>query len=299
MLILSMFLWGFTYTDGLYTDEFMQFGVGARALGMGNAFAGLADDPTAFYWNPAGLAKIKNRSLFLMYSKDFDTLVTTTTAAFVYPSASHTLGLALYWIAVPSIPITDSIPDSGYVIREWVNISDYITYFSYARPFHSIDIGINVKGIFRDWGITTGYGIEADCGLLSTFKDIKYGINFVNLIGSKIYWQDTLATDVFIPFLIRAGCALQEQSSIGKFNICLGCDISPEKRVAQFSALNMDTYLGAEYWWNNKFALRIGLDKGLFTGGCGIVYKTIKFDYGMKFHPELGLVKRLSGYITF
>ena len=30
--------------------------IGTRALGMGGAFVGLADDPTAIYWNPAGLA---------------------------------------------------------------------------------------------------------------------------------------------------------------------------------------------------------------------------------------------------
>ena len=30
------------------------FGVGARAMGMGGAFLGTADDLTALYWNPAG-----------------------------------------------------------------------------------------------------------------------------------------------------------------------------------------------------------------------------------------------------
>lgn len=32
-------------------------GVGARALGMGNAYTGVASDFTAMYWNPAGLAQ--------------------------------------------------------------------------------------------------------------------------------------------------------------------------------------------------------------------------------------------------
>jgi long-chain fatty acid transport protein len=34
-------------------------GLGGRAVAMGGAFVGLADDYTAIYWNPAGLAKIK------------------------------------------------------------------------------------------------------------------------------------------------------------------------------------------------------------------------------------------------
>ncbi|MBU1615119.1 outer membrane protein transport protein [bacterium] len=36
-------------------------GVGARALSMGGAFIGLADDWTAIYWNPAGLARLSGK----------------------------------------------------------------------------------------------------------------------------------------------------------------------------------------------------------------------------------------------
>ncbi len=40
-----------------------QFGVGAKALGMGGAFTAVADDYTASYWNPAGLAQIHRMEL--------------------------------------------------------------------------------------------------------------------------------------------------------------------------------------------------------------------------------------------
>ena len=39
------------------------FGIGARAMGMGGAFLGVADDLTALYWNPAGLAQIRKFEL--------------------------------------------------------------------------------------------------------------------------------------------------------------------------------------------------------------------------------------------
>jgi long-subunit fatty acid transport protein len=35
------------------------FGVGARSLGMGNAYTGVASDFSALYWNPAGLAQLQ------------------------------------------------------------------------------------------------------------------------------------------------------------------------------------------------------------------------------------------------
>ena len=44
------------------------FGVGARTMGMGGASLGLADDFTALYWNPAGMAQIQKFEFFTSFS---------------------------------------------------------------------------------------------------------------------------------------------------------------------------------------------------------------------------------------
>ncbi len=44
------------YANGLSLNS-----IGSRALGMGGAFVGLANDGTAIYWNPAGLAGLNSR----------------------------------------------------------------------------------------------------------------------------------------------------------------------------------------------------------------------------------------------
>ena len=41
-----------------------EVGYGARSLAMGGAFTPLGDGPAGMYWNPAGLADIKNGSLY-------------------------------------------------------------------------------------------------------------------------------------------------------------------------------------------------------------------------------------------
>jgi hypothetical protein len=45
-------------------------GVGVRAMGMGGAFAGVADDFTAIYWNPAGLAQISQREVRIGFTRN-------------------------------------------------------------------------------------------------------------------------------------------------------------------------------------------------------------------------------------
>ncbi len=38
--------------------EFLRWGIGAKALGMGRAFTSIADDASAMYWNPAGMTAL-------------------------------------------------------------------------------------------------------------------------------------------------------------------------------------------------------------------------------------------------
>lgn len=52
------------WTQSVYLSDAIRFstpgtGVGGRALGMGGAFTGVANDYSALYWNPAGLAQLE------------------------------------------------------------------------------------------------------------------------------------------------------------------------------------------------------------------------------------------------
>ena len=51
-----------SHADG-FAAAFLETGAGARGRGMGNAFAAVADDASAPYWNPAGLVRTGSRGL--------------------------------------------------------------------------------------------------------------------------------------------------------------------------------------------------------------------------------------------
>ena len=51
--------------DTKYAGEFLRLGVGARALGMGGSYVALANDASAAYWNPAGLATLQHAEMLL------------------------------------------------------------------------------------------------------------------------------------------------------------------------------------------------------------------------------------------
>src|SRR5437016_158316 len=48
---------------GTSSATFLRIGVGARAEGMGETFVAVANDPSAIYWNPAGLASLQRTEI--------------------------------------------------------------------------------------------------------------------------------------------------------------------------------------------------------------------------------------------
>ena len=47
------------YRVGTTTASFLEIGYGNAGIAMGDAYVSMADDITALYWNPAGLAFMK------------------------------------------------------------------------------------------------------------------------------------------------------------------------------------------------------------------------------------------------
>lgn len=95
-----------------YTGDFLTNGVGGRALGLGGAYVSIADDTTAAYWNPAGIASVTDKyQLCLMHAARRSGLGT-----FNYVSGTTKilpkLNLGLSWIraGVDDIPIYPLVP---------------------------------------------------------------------------------------------------------------------------------------------------------------------------------------------
>jgi len=54
---------------GTNAASFLEIGVGARAMAMGGAYVAVANDPTALYYNPAGIVWMNNVQMEVMHNK--------------------------------------------------------------------------------------------------------------------------------------------------------------------------------------------------------------------------------------
>jgi long-chain fatty acid transport protein len=80
MLLLPSLSWG---------AGFALFEAGNKALGMGGAFTAVADDPSAFFWNPAGMAFQTGDGKQFMGGVVFVTPVQDFTGSDPYPGAGY------------------------------------------------------------------------------------------------------------------------------------------------------------------------------------------------------------------
>ena len=157
-----------------YSNEFMSIGVGAPALGMGNATVASSNDVTSGYWNPAGLTRVKNKyGLSLMHSEQFAGI-----SSFDYVGASYrvdenrVVGLTLLRNGVDDIQNTLDVFDSegniDYDRIKLFSVADYGVLLSYAQVAKNpnLSYGANLKIIHRIIGeFATAWGFGFDVGL--------------------------------------------------------------------------------------------------------------------------------------
>ena len=74
ILYLSLFLsFISSYSQAVrkYSNEFMNIGVDAAALGMSNSVVASTDDVNSGYWNPAGLIGLEEDQVAVMHASYF------------------------------------------------------------------------------------------------------------------------------------------------------------------------------------------------------------------------------------
>ena len=153
-----------------YSNEFLNIGVGARALGMGNSVVASSDDVTAGYWNPTGLLNTNtDLQLGLMHSEYFAGIAKYDFAGLTKTiDSSSAFGVSFIRFGVDNIPNTTELIDAqgnlDYDRITFFSATDMAFLFSYARKIKSnLSIGGNVKIIHRkvgDFAKAWGFGID-------------------------------------------------------------------------------------------------------------------------------------------
>lgn len=154
-----------------YSNEFLAVGVGARALGMGNAYTAAVNDVTSGYWNPAGILGVQgDLQVGLMHSEYFAGIAKYDYIGLAKPiDSASTIGFTFIRFGIDNIPNTiDLIDPSGNIDYDRItsfSSADHAFIITYARKMKvpGLRIGGNAKVIYRrvgSFGKAWGFGLD-------------------------------------------------------------------------------------------------------------------------------------------
>jgi len=319
-----------TAIAGKYAADFLNIGVGARPAAMGGAFVAVADDPTAFYWNPAGLAQVRGLTLHVDHTPMFDGL-----AQYNVVNASmalrNNMTIAVGWIRLGVDDIPRYAPLQGTRLERLTQGAYRSTgqaegYFSDAEDAvlvsfskrvkfdlglgprsgmliipMELSLGLTGKYIHQKLDDKAGMGQGLDVGLLaravSRDEDrgqakswVGLGLLARDLSRSSIAWNSSSKHKDQVETGVFLGLAASKYFDSFDSRLTLSAD----QQVAPWT----ETHLGVEFSFLHTAALRAGVVNHSFAAGAGLQFKHFRVDYAFVTH-DLGNTHRVSGGMAF
>ncbi len=187
----------YSQTVRKYSNEFMNIGVDAAALGMANAVTSNSADVNAVYWNPAGLMALEDKQVALMHASYFANIAQYDYAAFATPIDDRSAwGISVIRFGVDDILNTTQLIDSqgniDYNRISKFSTADYGVTFSYARKLkiEGLQYGVNAKVIRRIIGkFANSWGFGIDAGVQFERNDWKFGLMLRDITTTYNIWN--------------------------------------------------------------------------------------------------------------
>ncbi len=304
-LLASLILPGMLHAGGAGTTgaNFLKLGAGPRAVAMGDAQVGLADDAYATYWNPAGLAQLKAQEMAFTHT-NYMMDIKQQNMAYAYPHPRYgTLAASLNYLSFGSFPGYDA---TGQPTSE-VRASDMSLGLSYGADLYKeerfgtqLAAGVTGKWIHERLDTVSASAFAGDLGLLFApgiawgewLNGWKLGMTARNLGSSMTYDRDSFA----LPRILAAG--LSYTGNWREESITLTLDArQPNDGRRSFGT-------GLEVWTLQSLVVRGGytsegdLGNGLRIG-AGVRFKTLEVNYAFASEGDLGSAHRFGLTLRF
>ncbi len=180
-----------------YSNEFMNIGVDAAALGRANTAVATTTDVNSGYWNPAGLIHLEDHQVSLMHANYCANIAQYDYIAYASPIDDRSAwGISMIRFGVDDILNTTELIDSeGNIDYNRISLfstADYGFTFSYARklPVPGFQYGVNAKIIRRVIGkFANSWGFGFDVGLQLEKNDWQFGLMVRDITTTYNVWS--------------------------------------------------------------------------------------------------------------
>ncbi|MEW6517092.1 MAG: PorV/PorQ family protein [candidate division FCPU426 bacterium] len=263
------------------TEGPFNFGVDARAVALGRAYTGVAEDASAIYWNPGGLGRLDKAEVAALYVPLYE----QTDYGFLslaYPIYRlGVIGVGVLAQSSRGIPKTDAYDNS---LGEFSD-TQLSWLISYSRIWwQNLAAGVNLKGYYHGLDTYSGWGFGLDAGIHYLADAYVPGLSLGLTATNAWPPQVTLVTtpDIY-PLNLRLGAGYHFDLDAGGDHRLL---ISVDGEKPEYAGFKL--HAGAEYRLYKIVSVRAGWDHDQPTLGAGATYWDWRLDYALSLQPELG-----------
>lgn len=268
---------------------FLRIGMGARASGMGEAFIGVAEDPSAIYWNPAAMGAVQGTRVMFTHNEYIHTM-RLEQIAMTHETDYGTLGLGFTGLYMDEMDRYDDVPSAGPLgTFSAYDVCFTIAFARYLIP--NLAAGVAVKPIHEKIDQETASGVAFDIGLyhVSQIPGVKFAAVAAN-VGSPMKF---VTEEFALPRMLKIG------GSYERYVAPLRGDILATVDIVFPNDGDVREHVGAEYGYDGRLFFRAGYKAGYDTQGAafglGVRLRQFDLDYGVLFGDnDLGDSHRLS-----
>jgi hypothetical protein len=335
-IVIALFLPGFIFAQGFISDvskkgttaaPFLSIGQGARAVAMGSAFVGVADDASSLYWNPSGLAKTTGTSVAFDYTNWFADIKYNFVAASYSLGDYGAIGVSFTSSDIGDMKVTTIDEPNG--TGEVFTARDVAVSLAYAINLtENFAIGFNPKFISQSiWKMNaSAFAVDLGVQYVTPFDGMILAMSISNfgttmrLSGNSnlvLHDLDPLnggnnekipayleTADWSLPLNFRVGLAYKA-INIGQHKLMLAMDAAHPSD--NYESIN----LGGEYVFGEFIALRGGYkalflqdSEETFSLGFGLTQLVIgnvgiRFDYAYQDFGRLNNIQKFTLGVTF
>lgn len=269
--------------------NFLKFGIGARAMGMGNSFVAVANDATAIYWNPAALTRITEHQVFVSYADRFGAGVQDQSGGIALRWLKRVnVGFALARTSLGDIKrTTEGVVDSRGrpIIEGTFDDAEVALMFASGIRVHEIlSIGLTAKYMIHELYDKNATAIALDLGwMFRPVSSLSLGLNAQNINRARMKWNTQSSHFDRIPANFKFGGALALMDS--------RLTVSADLNVPDFGSLSLHS--GVEFAATEFFVMRGGLAETKVATGASILWDAVRLDYAYR-TQEIGDTHRFA-----
>ncbi|MCM2266733.1 MAG: UPF0164 family protein [Elusimicrobiales bacterium] len=278
-LLTALFL---GFTSQLTAQEsgvFLKLPVSARAGGMGDSFAAIADEPFGAYYNPAGIAFFKHPEISFVhhvYLQD----VSGNSVALTYPFKKLVIDVSPSIFKTNDEPVYDSL---GNDTGDTFGYQGSIIPVTAAYRFGALALGVSFKSYSEKIADQSSRATVYDAGAIYRLGGWRIGAAAQNYGGTIFGYK--------VAKVSRFGIAY------GKKKYLLAADFKKEGEAG--NCLNA----GGEVLISDSVKLRSGWrfkeDFGGLTFGLGLGLGKTRFDYAFLSYGDLGTTHKAGVSFAF